>query len=111
MAPSMELPPPPLHPELPPEVRIPGEEEIFFRTDDGLQIQAMAHLPAGAGRVAVLCHPHPLYGGAPPNPILRVVAKRPPEPRPRPPPRAPSPPGWPRLHYPGGGKSGGGDRG
>ena len=37
MPPSMDLPPPPLHPELPPEVRITGEEEIFFRTEDGLK--------------------------------------------------------------------------
>jgi alpha/beta superfamily hydrolase len=72
----MDLPPPPLHPELPPEVRIPGEEEVSFRTDDGLAIQGLAHLPAEAERVAVLCHPHPLYGGTMHNAIVVVVAKR-----------------------------------
>src|ERR1043166_8532207 len=76
MAPPMDLPPPPLHPELPPEVAISGEEETFFRTEDGLQIQALAHLPPGAERVAVLCHPHPLYGGTMHNAIVVVVAKR-----------------------------------
>jgi len=76
MAPPMDLPPPPLHPELPPEVRIAGEEESSFRTADGVQIQALAHLPTEAQRVAVLCHPHPLYGGTMHNAIVVVVAKR-----------------------------------
>src|SRR5262249_22197468 len=76
MSPPMDLPPPPLHPELPPEVRISGEEEVFFRTDDGLSIQALANLPPSAARVAVLCHPHPLYGGTMHNAIMVVVAKR-----------------------------------
>jgi alpha/beta superfamily hydrolase len=72
----MDLPPPPLHPELPPEVRIAGEEESLFRTEDGLQIQALSYLPAEAQRVVVLCHPHPLYGGTMHNAIVVVVAKR-----------------------------------
>jgi alpha/beta superfamily hydrolase len=76
MVPPMDLPPPPLHPELPPEVHIAGEEEIFFRTEDGLTIQALANVPPGAERVAVLCHPHPLYGGTMHNAIVVVVAKR-----------------------------------
>jgi alpha/beta superfamily hydrolase len=105
MAPSMELPPPPLHPELPPEVRIPGEEEIFFRTEDGLQIQAMAHLPVGAERVAVLCHPHPLYGGTLHNAIVVVVAKRLRELGQGTDPDEPSAAGWLRLNYRGVGKS------
>ena len=74
--PSMDLPPPPLHPELPPEVRIAGEEELFFRTEDGITIEGLGYLPAGAGRAAVLCHPHPLYGGTMHNAIVVVVAKR-----------------------------------
>ena len=76
MPPPMDLPPPPLHPELPPEVPIAGEEEIFFRTDDGVEIQALAHLPREAERAAVLCHPHPLYGGTMHNAIVVIVAKR-----------------------------------
>jgi len=46
----MDLPPPPLHPELPPEVRITGEEELFFRTEDGLAIEALANVPDSAKR-------------------------------------------------------------
>jgi alpha/beta superfamily hydrolase len=116
MAPPMDLPPPPLHPELPPEVGIAGEEESLFRTEDGVSIQALAHLPAEAERVAVLCHPHPLYGGTMHNAIVVVVAKRLRE-------RAqsmtgggtaavpmgaePTSTGWLRLNYRGVGKSGG----
>jgi alpha/beta superfamily hydrolase len=115
----MDLPPPPLHPELPPEVRIAGEEETVFRTEDGVQIQALAYVPAQAERVAVLCHPHPLYGGTMHNAIVVVVAKRlrergqsmtgggaagtPPTPTPMGP--DPSSIGWLRLNYRGVGKS------
>src|SRR5258706_10819811 len=98
MPPSMDLPPPPLHPELPPEVRITGEEEIFCRTEDGLAIEALANLPDEAGRVAVLCHPHPLYGGTMHNAIMVVVAKRLLE-------RGQGQVGWLRLNYRGVGKS------
>src|ERR1044071_482271 len=74
--PSMDLPPPPLHPEVPPEVRIPGEEELFFRTEDGVTIEGLCNLPESAGRAVGLCHPHPLYGGTMHNAIVVVVAKR-----------------------------------
>jgi alpha/beta superfamily hydrolase len=94
----MDLPPPPLHPELPPEVRIAGEEELFFRTEDGVTIQALGNLPAAAGRVAVLCHPHPLYGGTMDNAIVVIVAKRLLE-------RGQGSVGWLRLNYRGVGKS------
>jgi alpha/beta superfamily hydrolase len=103
----MDLPPPPLHPELPPEVRVPGEEEVFFITEDGVQIQALAHLPAEARRVAVLCHPHPLYGGTMHNAIVVVVAKRLRELGQGAGPGEPSAAGWLRLNYRGVGKSGG----
>jgi alpha/beta superfamily hydrolase len=108
----MDLPPPPLHPELPPEVRIPGEEEVSFRTEDGLEIQALAHLPSEAERVAVLCHPHPLYGGTMHNAIVVVVAKRLRERAqtmtPGPIGTEPRSTGWLRLNYRGVGKSQGG---
>src|SRR5690349_18699436 len=107
MPPPMDLPPPPLHPELPPEVRIPGEEEVFFMGGDGVQIQALAHLPPEASRVAVLCHPHPLYGGTMHNAIVVVVAKRLRELGQRAGPSEPSAAGWLRLNYRGVGKSGG----
>jgi alpha/beta superfamily hydrolase len=98
MSPSMDLPPPPLHPELPPEVRIPGEEELSFRTEDGLTIEALASVPENARRVAVLCHPHPLYGGTMHNAIVVIVAKRLLE-------RGQGSVGWVRLNYRGVGKS------
>jgi alpha/beta superfamily hydrolase len=101
----MDLPPPPLHPELPPEVRISGEEELFFRTDDGLSLQALANVPASASRVAVLCHPHPLYGGTMHNAIVVVVAKRLLERGLGGPTGAAIATGWLRLNYRGVGKS------
>ena len=98
MAPSMDLPPPPLDPELPPEVEIAGEEELSFRTEDGVAIEARAHLPSSAQRVAVICHPHPLYGGTMHNAVVVVVAKRLLE-------RGQGKIGWLRLNYRGVGKS------
>jgi alpha/beta superfamily hydrolase len=100
MVPSTDLPPPPLHPELPPEVRISGEEELRFETEDGVEITALGYLPPTATRVAVLCHPHPLYGGTMHNAIVVVVAKRLLE-------RGQGQVGWLRLDYRGVGKSGG----
>jgi uncharacterized protein len=92
------LPPPPLNPERPPEVLLPGEEELFFSTTDGIHVQALANLPSPAGRIAVLCHPHPLYGGTMHNAIVVVVAKRLLE-------RGEGRVGWLRLNYRGVGKS------
>jgi alpha/beta superfamily hydrolase len=65
-----------LNPERPPQVRLAGEQELFFQTADGVRIEALANLPATAARIAVLCHPHPLYGGSMHNAIVVVVAKR-----------------------------------
>jgi alpha/beta superfamily hydrolase len=76
MPPSAELPPPPENPELPPDVRIPNEEEVAFRTEDGLLIEGRGYFPDTAERVIVLCHPHPLYGGTFNNAIVVSVAKR-----------------------------------
>jgi alpha/beta superfamily hydrolase len=75
MAPPVDLPPPPERPELPPEVKIAGEQELLFSTEDGVNIQGLARLPATAGRAVVLCHPHPLYGGTMHNAVVVVVAK------------------------------------
>ena len=98
MPPSAELPPPPEHPELPPDVRIPGEEEVAFRTDDGLLLEGRGHFPASAERALVLCHPHPLYGGTFNNAIVVSVAKRMLE-------RAPESLAWLRFNYRGVGES------
>src|SRR5258706_12440567 len=100
MPPSADLPTPPEHPELPPEVRIPGEEELFFTTEDGVSIEARAWLPSAAVRVAVLCHPHPLYGATLHNALVVVVAKRLLE-------RGQDRVGWLRLNFRGVGKSSG----
>ncbi len=98
MPPSAELPPPPEHPELPPEVHIVGEEEVAFRTEDGLLIEGRGHFPGGAERAIVLCHPHPLYGGTFNNAIVVSVAKRLLE-------RAPEKIAWLRLNFRGVGRS------
>jgi alpha/beta superfamily hydrolase len=98
MPPSAELPSPPEHPELPPDVRIRGEEEVAFRTEDGLLIEARGYFPAKAERAIVLCHPHPLYGGTFNNAIVVSVAKRLLE-------RAPETVAWLRLNFRGVGRS------
>src|SRR6185503_18360431 len=98
MPPSAELPPPPEHPELPPEVHIPGEEELAFRTEDGVLIEGRGYFPATAERAIVLCHPHPLYGGTFNNAIVVSVAKRLLE-------RGPAQVAWLRLNFRGVGRS------
>ncbi|HMJ50973.1 MAG TPA: alpha/beta hydrolase [Polyangiaceae bacterium] len=98
MPPSAELPPPPEHPELPPDIRIPGEEEIAFRTEDGVLIEARGYFPATAERAIALCHPHPLYGGTFNNAIVVSVAKGMLE-------RAPATVAWLRLNFRGVGRS------
>jgi uncharacterized protein len=100
MAPSTDLPPPPERPELPPEVRIGQEQELSLTTEDGVALEALAHLPASAQRAIVLCHPHPLYGGTMHNALVVVVAKRLRE-------RGNERAGWLRLNFRGVGKSGG----
>ncbi len=98
MAPSIDLPPPPERPELPPEVHIGDERELSLSTTDGIAVQALAYLPPSALRVVVLCHPHPLYGGTMNNALVVVVAKRLRE-------RGNERIGWLRLNFRGVGKS------
>jgi uncharacterized protein len=46
-------------------------ERITFVTDDGLTLEGEIHPPAGAARAgAVICHPHPRYGGSKDHPVL-----------------------------------------
>ncbi len=98
MSSSVELPSPLELPELPPEMQIAGEEELFFRTEDGFRIEALANLAPSAERVAVLCHPHPLDGGTMHNAIVVVLAKRLLE-------RGQGRVGWIRFNYRGVGRS------
>jgi len=98
MPPSAELPPVPENPELPPEVHIPGEEQVAFRTEDGLLIEGRGYFPTNADRAIVLCHPHPLYGGTFNNAIVVSVAKRLLE-------RAPENIAWMRINFRGVGRS------
>ena len=95
---SAELPPPPENPELPPDVHITGEEEMAFRTEDGLLLEGRGHFPDSAERAIVLCHPHPLYGGTFNNAIVVSVAKRLVD-------RAPAGVAWLRFNYRGVGRS------
>jgi alpha/beta superfamily hydrolase len=39
-------------------------------------LEARVHVPPEAGRVVVLCHPHPLYGGSMHSPVPLAIAKR-----------------------------------
>jgi uncharacterized protein len=41
-----------------------GAEPVVLATEDGVELEGELHVPAGATAVAVLCHPHPLYGGS-----------------------------------------------
>jgi alpha/beta superfamily hydrolase len=46
-------------------------EHITFVTDDGLTLEGEIHRPAGTVRAgAVICHPHPRYGGSKDHPVL-----------------------------------------
>ena len=44
---------------------------------DGLQLEGVLHLPAGSGPfpAIVMCHPHPLYGGAMDNNVVLAVSQ------------------------------------
>ena len=102
MPPSADLPPPPAHPQLPPEVRIAGEEEITFTTDDGVDIEALGRFgdsPGAIERAVILCHPHPLYGATMHNALVVVVTRGLSA--------LGSPVAWLRFNYRGVGKSGG----
>ncbi len=46
-------------------------ERITFGTEDGLTLEGEIHRPAGTPRAgAVICHPHPRYGGSKDHPVL-----------------------------------------
>lgn len=75
MARVNELPPVPDTPERPPVVSIAGEERIDVVASDGTKLEARIVVPAGARRVAVLAHPHPLYGGSMHNAVIVALAK------------------------------------
>jgi alpha/beta superfamily hydrolase len=52
-----------------------GEEPVQFMSE-GLRLEGMLAIPPGARSAAVVCHPHPLYGGNMQNSVVRSVAKR-----------------------------------
>ena len=47
-----------------------------LRTDDGITLEARWDVPDDPRAAAVLCHPHPLYGGTMQVPLLRTVSAR-----------------------------------
>ncbi len=67
-------PPPPERPELPPPAYL--REEASFEVDGDVgRIEARMHLPEGAGRVIVLAHPHPQYGGTMHSAVIVALAR------------------------------------
>lgn len=52
-----------------------GEERITF-SSGGLRLEGQIAVPEGAARAAVICHPHPQYGGDMDNPVVRSVTDR-----------------------------------
>jgi hypothetical protein len=49
-------------------------EAITFETEDGLKLEGEVHLPDQAPiGSAVLCHPHPQYGGSKDHPLLWAI--------------------------------------
>lgn len=52
-----------------------SETRVRF-TSDGLQLEGVLHMPAGPGPfpAVVVCHPHPLYGGAMDNNVVLAVS-------------------------------------
>jgi alpha/beta superfamily hydrolase len=72
---TLDLPPPPEHPALPPEALVSGETAITLTTEDGLQLEALGRFDPSATCAVTLCHPHPLYGGTMHNAIVLSVTK------------------------------------
>jgi alpha/beta superfamily hydrolase len=70
MARIERLPPPPAQPVRSPPVAVAGEVETRIGG-----IEARVHVPPGARRAVVLCHPHPLYGGSMHSPVPLALAK------------------------------------
>jgi len=52
-----------------------SETRVKFPSD-GLHLEGVLHLPAGSGPfpAIVLCHPHPLYGGAMDNNVVLAIS-------------------------------------
>lgn len=49
-------------------------DAVEIRTEDGFHLEGEIRLPDGDGRgSAVLCHPHPLYGGSKDHPLLWAI--------------------------------------
>lgn len=72
---AMELPPVPEEPVRPPPVALRGEVPLQIAVADGVELDARVAVPDGARRVAVVCHPHPLYGGTMHNAVVISVVK------------------------------------
>src|SRR5947207_15302197 len=49
-------------------------KRITFETEDGLELEGEVHAPDGnALGSAVICHPHPQYGGRKDHPLLWAI--------------------------------------
>jgi alpha/beta superfamily hydrolase len=49
-------------------------QPITFETEDGLELEGEVHLPDGPPiGSAVICHPHPQYGGSKDHPLLWAI--------------------------------------
>jgi alpha/beta superfamily hydrolase len=76
MPPADRLPPPPAQPVRSPVVAVKGEEATRVEgLGGGPALEARIHVPPGANRAVVLCHPHPLYGGSMHSPVPLAIAK------------------------------------
>jgi alpha/beta superfamily hydrolase len=54
------------------EVRVPGRVAAGVRQP---YLSARMHVPPGAARAVLVCHPHPLYGGSMHSPVPLAIAK------------------------------------
>lgn len=54
---------------------VPGERSIEILADDGTLLDGRIAVPAGAARIVVAAHPHPLYGGSMQDPVTVAVTR------------------------------------